>query len=249
MTTNRSKNELFIAHCYDSNIDYNIIKQFIENNTDINLINILNEALIIISTFGKNLHIIKYLVRKGANIHTIKDNGTLLNRMCILNKSKYIKYLIKKDVRLTRNFTWSNELCSLCIYGNLSMIKLFFKHFKNDIIKYYINKFIVIDKSSNISSMLLYTCSCKLNYNSYKIMEILLNHNIDINIHYNHNDLIDNKPLYQASINNNLNLVKLLLNNNYKIHEKEYKEIINNQNINKNIKYEIEKSYMYDNII
>lgn len=234
-----------LLHCVcEYNGNYELAEKLLKNKINIDEIDRWERTALMVSCYYNYYEITELLLKYGANINYISENynETPLRLACTNENSKIIKLLINNGAKLNNlNHDRYTELIYLCLYGNLEMIKLLFQTFDIDVD--YINR------SSN-SCIYSLTEACDAKKNSYEIVKFLLEKGVDINIYYDKCSSTFTScdtALSLACHRNNLNVILLLLDNNYKVHSNEYNRIINDEKISDEIKYEIERSYIKSN--
>lgn len=116
---------LFHALC-QRNINYKIIKFLFKHKFDINSENNYGYTTALHFVCSKNFKLVKYLIKKGANIYQISS----FYETCLygVRNLKILKYLVKKGLDINRvNGINETILFRTCYLHNLKLIKYIIK--------------------------------------------------------------------------------------------------------------------------
>jgi len=216
-----------------------VVPVLLRYGTSVNTKDYLGKTALMYSCEKQEDGIVKQLLDYHSNINLQDNNGlTALMLACKFDNEEIIRLLLENRPRINRQdkngdtaLTYASRYgCSKAVYllmrycanGNIknkrgeTALIIACRHVNEDIIHILINQPIDIDlQDRNGNTALIYLCQKKNEYTEL-VREILLKHNVNINI----KNKAGNSALHIAVFNNHLEIVKLLLLNHADINIK-----------------------------
>jgi len=199
-------------------MDLNLIKKILEKGLNINQEDEERNTLLIYALETRNYETIQYLLEHHANIEVINHHIEKI-KLLKLNEINFNKenqeildLLIKYGLDINRKDNDDNTPLIYAINAkNKDMVSYFLNH--HDSIQAVNEKIIIIDSLIVNKKIKNYYFSSSIEETSYNILEMLINHGLNVNSV----DIEGKLPIDYAIEKNNKEVLKLLLNHNANI--------------------------------